>query len=158
MKAKETRTRSLSVWIDFAISCPRVRLDIHGIEFVVYLQHDAALAARRITACGQQRPRQRALQASLIILRRMSAARHPNEGPLHDPAAVRNREPFCVSTAIPCSRRRPWRWRSRSKACPASFVRQSDDTVYKILARRLNFRSSSKIIIEGKAICKAMHG
>ena len=43
-------------------------------------------------ARGQLRPRQRTLQAPLAVLRQTPAARHPGEGPLHDPAAMENHE------------------------------------------------------------------
>ena len=62
----------------------RVRILIHNSYFIIHYE-----AAR-----GQLRPRQRALQAPLAVLRQTPAARHPSEGPLHDPAAVENRGPL----------------------------------------------------------------
>ena len=50
--------------------------------------------AHHEAARGQLRPRQGALQAPLAVLRQTSAARHPSEDPLHDPAAVENRDIF----------------------------------------------------------------
>ena len=55
--------------------------------------------------CGQMRPRQRARQAPLIVLRQAPAARHPGESLLHDPAAIENGEPFL--TRIRQGLRRP---------------------------------------------------
>ena len=53
-------------------------------------------SAHHEPARDQLRPRQGALQAPFAVLRQTPAARHPGEGPLHDPAAMQNRETFDV--------------------------------------------------------------
>ena len=56
--------------------------------------------AHHEAARGQLRPRQRALQVPFIVLHQTSAARHPGEYPLDDPAAVQNRELFDVDDKV----------------------------------------------------------
>ena len=67
-------------------------------KFVLYCLLSACCSpcdsAHHEAARGQLHPRQRALQAPLVVFRQTSAARHPGEGPLDDPPAVENGEPF----------------------------------------------------------------
>ena len=69
-------------------------------KFVLYCLLSACCgpcdSAHHEAARGQLRPRQRVLQAPLAVLRQTPAARHPDEGPLDDPAAVENGEPFDI--------------------------------------------------------------
>ena len=119
-------------------------------KFVLYCLLSACCgpcdSAHHEAARGQLHPRQRALQASLVVLRQTPAARHPGEGPLDDPPAVENLETFCVSTVILRSRRRPWR-RSVSRGRPlfAGGGRHGSTKIHSSSVKSLSNRARGRV-------------
>ena len=70
-----------------------LRIFIHTLLFIIRMLKPFRLAHNE-EARGQLHPRRRVLQSPSIVLRQTPAARHPDEGPINDPATMENREPF----------------------------------------------------------------